>query len=362
MFTGTVVLLTLALAAANGANDVSKGIATLAGAGVARYRRALLWGAGTTFIGALVSAAFADRLAVLFSRGIVAAPPTLPFVLAVLVGATAWVAFATATRLPVSTTHAIVGALIGAGVAMSPATVNWPVVLTNVAGPLVLSVGVAYVVSAALGRLRFGRTECVCLDVADSVPQIIVSGDMAASAPGVTLPMMAWTTGSGAECAAHGTGRVRMTTTAAHWLTSGATGFARGLNDTPKIVAIGAFALVPNGGDPHWLLATVAAAMAFGGVVAGMRVARSLGENVVHMNHVEGFRANLTTALLVGAGANLGLPMSTTHVATGAIAGLAREDSSRLNRQTLRAFGLAWTLTPLCAGLVSMLVTRLLAV
>jgi PiT family inorganic phosphate transporter len=79
------------------------------------------------------------------------------------------------------------------------------------------------------------------------------------------------------------------------------------------------------------------------------------------MNHQEGFRANLTTAILVGVGANLGLPMSTTHVATGAIAGLARGDIARLNRRTLRDFSVAWTVTPLSAGLVSALVFRMLS-
>jgi PiT family inorganic phosphate transporter len=56
--TVAVVLLTLALGAANGANDVSKGIATLAGAGVARYRTAILWGTGTTLIGAALRSLF----------------------------------------------------------------------------------------------------------------------------------------------------------------------------------------------------------------------------------------------------------------------------------------------------------------
>jgi inorganic phosphate transporter, PiT family len=109
-----VVLLTLALAAANGANDVSKGVATLAGAGVARYRTAIVWGTGTTLIGAIASSVFAEHLSALFSRGIIATPPTPAFALAVLVGAAGWVALATAMRVPVSTTHAIVGALIGA--------------------------------------------------------------------------------------------------------------------------------------------------------------------------------------------------------------------------------------------------------
>ena len=171
--------------------------------------------------------------------------------------------------------------------------------------------------------------------------------------------MLAVTTGTGAECRTSGAGRLSASMTAAHWLTSGATSVARGLNDTPKIVAIGTFALAPNGVDPRWLVVAAAVAMAMGGVVAGMRVARSLGERVVRMDHAEGFRANLATAVLVALGANLGLPMSTTHVATGAIAGLVRGDLGRLNRRTLRDFALAWTVTPLSAGLIAGLVFRL---
>src|SRR5712691_6353068 len=83
------------------------------------------------------------------------------FALAVLVGAAGWVALATAMRLPVSTTHAIVGALIGAGVEFAPGAVNWAVVLTNVAGPLLLSVAVVYLASASLSWVRCGRVECV---------------------------------------------------------------------------------------------------------------------------------------------------------------------------------------------------------
>jgi inorganic phosphate transporter, PiT family len=131
------------------------------------------------------------------------------------------------------------------------------------------------------------------------------------------------------------------------------------LNDTPKIVAIGAFALTPTGTDPTWLVVAVALAMAGAGLLFGARVVRSLGERVVRMSHVEGLRANLATALLVAVGANLGLPMSTTHVASGAITGLARGDFSRLNGRTLRDFAVAWTATPAIAGLVSATVLRL---
>lgn len=71
------------------------------------------------------------------------------------------------------------------------------------------------------------------------------------------------------------------------------------------------------------------------------------------MDDLDGLRANLTTAALVGPGAALGLPMSTTHVATGAIAGVAGAQAGRLNLRTLGDFLLAWTLTPAASGLIA---------
>jgi inorganic phosphate transporter, PiT family len=186
---------------------------------------------------------------VLFSRGIVSAPPSVSFAVAVLAGSSAWVGIATATSLPVSTTHAIVGALIGAGIQLAPGAVNWGVLLTNVAGPLLASIGVAYATSAA-------------------------------------LPLLTVTSSGLTGSRSQSVGGPRFTLTTAHWLTSGATGLARGLNGTPKIVAIGAFALVPNRSDASWLVGAVAVALAIGSLVAGMRVARSLGEKVVRMDHM----------------------------------------------------------------------------
>jgi len=74
--TAAILLLTAGLAAANGANDVSKGVATLAGAGVTRYRTAIMWGVTATFAGSMLSLLLAARITRLFSKGIVAATPT----------------------------------------------------------------------------------------------------------------------------------------------------------------------------------------------------------------------------------------------------------------------------------------------
>src|SRR3954470_11787234 len=117
----TVALLVLValLAFANGANDNCKGVATLVGYGAARTRAALAWAAVTTAAGAVVSFWLAQGLIKGFSTGLFVKGTPLAgnyaFFAAVLAGAFGWVILATRTGMPVSTTHAIVGALTGAG-------------------------------------------------------------------------------------------------------------------------------------------------------------------------------------------------------------------------------------------------------
>ena len=325
----SILMLSALVAAANGANDVSKGVATLAGAGVTRYRSAIAWGVITTLAGSLLSLAMAGPINRLFSRGIVDLHPSASFTLAVLAGAAAWILFATAMRLPVSTTHAVVGALVGAALFVGPQTVLWRSLLFAVAVPLLASIAVAYALSAALN---------VTLN-------------------GLARSRLGWRPGPGAML----TEGVQRELSAAHspvdhlhWLTSGATSLARGLNDTPKIFAVGAFTLVPGHLSATQLLIIVAGSMAVGGLVAGVRVAHRLGEGLLSLSHSEGFRSNLAAAVLVAAGAHFGLPMSTTHVSTAAIAGAARLNVARWNARTLRDFVLAWTLTPAVAAFVAL--------
>lgn len=374
MSAGVVVagILCAALAAANGANDVSKGVATLAGAGVTRYRTAVAWGVVATLAGALLSLTIASGLSRLFTKGIVAAPPSVALALAVLSGATAWVLLATLLRLPVSTTHAIVGSLVGAGLVLHADLVRWRALLLSVATPLLLSVVIAYVLSAVLSHLVRRTPSCICMELEQRRTLLAEAGTGSVAAAmslgpssGTRLSRVRLRVGSRTSCAVHAPStrplyRIFPGMDAAHWVTAGATSMARGLNDTPKIWALGAIALVPTHLSERVLLAVVALAMAFGGAVAGIRVARRLGEDVVHMEHREGFAANLSTALLVCAGARLGLPMSTTHCATGAIAGTARGHAERLNGKTLRDFAVAWTLTPALAGVVAATVALLL--
>ncbi|SFW75178.1 inorganic phosphate transporter [Amycolatopsis australiensis] len=337
-FTAIVVfVLVAALAAVNGSNDVPKGVATLAGAGVTKYRSAILWGTITTLAGCVCSLGLASKMTALFSKGIITGATTDAFAVAVLAGAAFWVGLATVLRLPVSTTHALIGGMVGAGLLMSTGGVSWSAVGSKLVTPLLVSIVVAYAVTLVL-TVATGATNKRRSASTPPVTPASDGGDVAVkTAPAPEKTSSRFITG-------------------AHWFTSGATGFARGLNDTPKIVAIGAFALVPAGMKPWHIMVLVTAAMAAGSLLGGMRVAEKLGEGVVKMNHREGFLANLTTAALVGVGAGAGLPMSTTHVSTGAIAGSAGPNLSRISGGTVRNFLIAWLVTPPVAGVVAALV------
>lgn len=343
-----VLLLVLGLAAANGANDVPKGVATLAGAGVAKIRTAIGWGTVTTAVGCLVSLRFASKMTALFSKGIVSAHPTPAFAAAVLIGTVAWVALATWRSLPVSTTHALTGALLGAGALFASSSVQWNALLGKVVEPLLVSVLIAWVISVLLTvGSRFLAGKVFSAKVSTDVEHEPVPADSNASSSAATKTLER-TESLTQTAQAPRLGPIGV----AHWLTSGLTSFARGMNDAPKIVAIGSFALL-SGMTSTKLLFAVTAAMAIGGLVVGSKVAGRLANDVIKMSHVEGFTANLTTAALVGLGAFQGLPMSTTHVSIGAISGTAGTDLSRIKKKTIRDFAMAWLITPPFAAAVA---------
>lgn len=307
------------LAYANGANDVSKAIATLAGSGGANYRRAIAWGTVYTVAGALCSVLVASALVGTFTNGFIAsgAHETDVFALAVVLGAILWVLLATRIAMPVSTTHAITGAIVGVGaVAVGVGSIRWSAIVRKVALPLVISPFLA--LALALVVYLFIH---------------------------VTF--------------AH---RIQRTLSGLHWLSSGTTSFARGLNDTPKIVALGVtFYLITQRNatyqTPYWFFALVALSMGAGSILSGLRVTKTLAEKVTTMDHTEGFAANLTTAALVAVASNLGLPVSATHVSSGAIIGIGlHKGVMSVNWRVVRDMALAWVVTLPLAGLLGVLV------
>ncbi len=146
---------------------------------------------------------------------------------------------------------------------------------------------------------------------------------------------------------------------ARHFLSAGAVSFARGLNDTPKIVALG---LVAGTLDLTWSIILVAAVMALGGLINARRVAETVSKRITGMDPSQGFLANLVTSFLVIFASKWGLPVSTTHVSCGALFGIGvANGQARWN--VIRTILLAWLLTlptaALMAGLIYTVLSRL---
>ncbi len=361
----TLVVLSLGLLIAfvNGANDVSKGIATLVGSGVTDYRGAIRWGALWTAAGGLAGAGLAGNMLDTFGKGLLepGTAPAFSAALATILGAAAWVLFATRTGLPVSTTHAIVGAIAGAGVAAyGPLAVSWRTIGGKIALPLLLSPLLSFALTVALFRLHRrisgaprSAVDCLCAEVEPGARAVALgAGPANASVMVPAGARLRVTVGPAEACPSPETAALRVTLDHLHWLTSGATSFARGLNDAPKMVALVIAAAALSGGGALspalvcLVFAVVTFGMAAGSLAGGRRVTHVLAEKVTEMDHREGFGANLVTSLLVGAGAVGGLPMSTTHVSSTAIIGAGAERGvGALNWKTVRNMAVAWVVT-----------------
>jgi len=330
-----ITLLVLAacfLAYSNGANDNFKGVASLFGSKTTNYRTAIGWATITTGLGSVAAIFLSQSLLKRFSgKGLV--PDTLTtqpaFLLAVALGAGATVILATLLGFPISTTHGLTGALVGAGLVAGASNVNFAALGKNFVSPLFFSPVVAVLAGAMLygvlhaTRLRWGigREMCICVGAETKIEPVpncsgLVTAEM--------QPTLTIATNKPAICRQTYTGRylglnAGKLVDALHFLSAGAVSFARGLNDTPKIAAL---LLIAMGLNIHWGLITVAVAMAVGGLLNARKVADTMANKITDMNPGQGFAANLATALLVTTASYHGLPVSTTHVSVGSLLGI----------------------------------------
>ncbi len=354
--------LVLGLAYANGANDVSKAIATLVGSGVTNYRTAIVWGTAWTIVGASVSALVASAMVKTFSNGLIRPGTTLqPTVaLAIVTGAMMWVLLASRTGLPVSTTHALTGAIVGTGLAaLAGEGLVWPAIGNKIALPLLLSPVLALAVSLLVHpavRLLSVRWDGACLCVMPGSRALIAidaHGSTKTLFQGISFgqPIVAVPS----QCDRGGLQGLVMGLDTIHWISSGLASFARGTNDAPKIVAMlllgNATATWPSTLFQLSAFGAVAIAMGFGSYFGGLRVTEVLAEKVTRMNHAEGLTANLTTSSLVLTSGWLGLPVSTTHVSSSAIIGIGLlQGFTAVRWTTVRDMVLAWVITLPAAG------------
>lgn len=343
LLTAAVALLSFA----NGANDNFKGVATLWGAGRTRYSRALAWATVFTFLGSLVAIWLAAGLVAKFNGSSLlpgSAYIRLPFVGAVALGASVTVLLASRLGLPISTTHALTGALVGAGVvATGFAGVKFASLGTGVVTPLLFSPVVALVLTLGLyplfvriARLA-SRRDCVCVDKPSLIS--VPVGVSAASAV-LALPALRWAKSE--ECQTGGEALRLRTEDALHWLSGAAISFARGLNDTPKIAAL---LFVAAAADASLNFGMVAAAMALGGIAGASRVARTMSKQITPMATEEAVTANLVAASLVTLASFWALPVSTTHVTIGSILGIGVLRRREAQWTRVREVLLSWAAT-----------------
>ena len=362
-----ILLAVFWFAYANGANDNFKGAATLFGSATAEYRRALRWATGATFLGSLAALALGAGLIQTFSgKGLVpdatVADPS--FLIAVAAGGAGTVLLATRIGFPISTTHALLGALLGAGVAVhGPGGINLTGLGTSFLLPLLasplLALGLTAVIYPAAHRLRLALaiTQETCVCIGEEVQVIAIEPSRNQAAVAATDRTVSLTVGVEQECFQRYAGslagvNVQAALDRLHYLSAGAVSFARGLNDTPKITALlitaQAFNL-PIG------IGLTAVAIALGGLIGARRVAETMSHKITPMNHGQGLTANLITSGVVIFASKLGLPVSTTHVSCGSLFGIGAL-TGRARWKMIGAILLAWVTTLPVAALFAAIV------
>jgi PiT family inorganic phosphate transporter len=145
-----------------------------------------------------------------------------------------------------------------------------------------------------------------------------------------------------------------------HYLSAGIVSFARGLNDTPKIVGL---LVIINAMDIKWGMIAVAITMAIGGLLNAKKVGITMSKKITPMNSGQGFTANMITGLLVTTASVHGLPVSTTHVSVGSIFGIGTV-TKKADVKMVSKILLSWLLTlPIAAfasGVLFLLLEQIL--
>ena len=324
-FAAVIVVIVVALGFdyTNGFHDAANAIATSVSTRALAPRTALVMAAVMNLVGAFLGTSVASTV----GSGIIEAPvgtPGLVVVLAALIGAIVWSLVTWYFGLPSSSSHALIGGLVGAGLA-SAGTVKWNGVLDKVVIPMVLSPLVGFTVAYLL------------------------------------MVAILWTFRHGNAHRLNRNFRIAQTFSAT------AMALGHGLQDAQKTMGVIVLALVTSGYQdsfdvPIWVIVSVAVALSLGTYAGGWRIIRTLGRRIVDLDPPRGFAAETTAAsvLYVTAFA-YEVPVSTTHTITSAILGVG---ATRRLSAVRWGVGLnivtAWIFTIPGAGIVAALCYQLI--
>ena len=380
----SLVLMLLAvawLAFSNGANDNFKGVATLFASRTTSYQSAINWAMITTLAGSIAALLLGTALIKAFSgKGLVGAEVLADrnFLLSVTLAAATTVFLATRIGFPISTTHAIVGGLVGAGL-IAPGGVELLLLGSRFALPLLIApllavlmtLGLYAIFVRARKALGVDRETCVCIGTKEHVvainappmqPMIADNGTLcmqsSCGTQNITTDLKV-SVGEEPECRQRYDGKVaginaETILNGLHFATAGTVGFARGLQDTAKITGLLVGAGVVALSDPTsliWGIVLVSACMAAGGYFGAKRIADTLGNKIADMNAGQGFTANLVTSILVTGSALFGWGVSTTHCSVGGLFGIGIANGSG-HWPMIKQIILAWLITlPIAASI-----------
>jgi len=318
-----VVLVALCFDYTNGFHDAANAIATSVSTRALTPRIALVLAAVMNFVGALLGQEVAHTVSDVIS------PPTgnagLVIVLAGLLGAIAWNLITWYFGLPSSSSHALIGGLVGAAM-VAGAIVHWPTIVDKVLIPMVASplVGFAGAFALMLAIMWIFRRRS---------PHKVFRGF-----------------------------RLSQTVSAA------ALALGHGLQDAQKTMGVIFLALVASGhaeaGDPLplWVIISAASAISLGTYSGGWRIMRTLGRRIIHLDPARGFAAESVGATVLYTTAFVWhAPISTTHLITSAIMGAgATKRFSAVRWGVARSILIAWILTFPAAGVVAASIYMLL--
>jgi PiT family inorganic phosphate transporter len=310
-----IVVCSLVFDFINGFHDTANAIATVVSTRVLSPRTAILMSASLNFVGALCFTKVAETIA----KGLVSGA-TQPVILAAIVGAIVWNLVTWYFGIPSSSSHALVGGLIG----------------------------------ASMGRA--GTNAVLWMGVRDKVLIPLVGSPVAGLFIGLVLMLIIRMIF--ANRPAGSTGRLFR---GMQIFSSAFMSFAHGSNDAQKSMGIITLALVSYGGHnlakapiPLWVKFACAVAMALGTSVGGWRIIKTMGHKIMRLEPVHGFAAETTASLVILYATMTGTTVSTTHVISGSIFGVgAATRLSAVRWQVAVNMVMAWVLTMPAAGAVA---------